>query len=507
MLKFWKKKKDGQPFLYEEKPELENLELTTKNIRNQIGDSNDIIFRDLYINGHMDLPVTLVFVDGLINGKIVDDDILKPLLQETVLTRNKGKDIIKHIMHGGLYHNSAKVREKIDECIEDILTGDVALIFDKENKAITFDIKGFEKRSISEPSGENIIKGAKDSFVEVLRVNTALIRRKIKTQNLRIKQTKIGQQTLTDVAVVWIEGIANRHIVDELFRRLDSIKIDGAVSARFIEEFIIDNKWSMFPQVIYTERSDKLCQSLLDGRVGLVIDGLPTVYIVPAVYNMFFEAPEDFANNYVAASFITLLRYFSYFISLILPAFYIAITTFHQEMIPTDLTISIVTSKEGVPFPSFIEVTGMLIAFELLIEAGLRLPKAIGQAISIVGAVIVGQAAVSAKLESPTVVIIVALTGIAGFTMPNQDFSNTVRIWRLILAACSSIAGLFGIVIGMLVMGYRAASMESFGVPYLTPFAANEGKELAQDTIFRLPLFMMKKRPASLKAINKKRQT
>lgn len=507
MLKSWKKRKDGEkPFLYEEKPELKNLELTAQTIRTQIGESADIIFSDLWINGNQSLPATLVFVDGLVNSKNIDDDILKPLLQENSLSQDKTeKDVINRILSGGVYHSSSKIRDSIDEAIEDILSGSAALVFSKEKKAVTFDIRGFAKRSITEPSGENVIKGAKDAFIEVLKDNTAIIRRKIRSQNLRIKQTKVGQQTYTDIAVVWLEGIANKDIVDKVFKRLNNIRTDGAISLGSIEEFIVDNKWSSFPQTIFTERSDKCCQNILDGRVAVIIDGLPSVYIVPATFNMFFKAPEDYSNNYIIASAISTIRYVSYFMSLLLPGFYIAITTFHQEMIPTELALSIIKSKEGVPFPTSIEIIGMLFSFELLIEASVCLPRTIGQAVSIMGAVIVGQTAVSAKILSPGVVIIIAITGVAGFTMPNQDFSNAVRLWRFIFVLCAIIAGLFTIVMGMLVMGYVLVKIETFGVPYFTPFTSNEGREILQDTLLRLPLGTMKQRNASLKSTNKRR--
>ncbi len=507
MLRRYKRKKNGQPVLYEEKPELDGLALTVENINNQIGDSSDIMIRQLLVNGKKELPVTAIFVDGLVDSKSVDDDILKPLLQESILSQpGKEQDIIEKIISGALYHKAAVVRNKIDECIEDILDGSVALVFNSEQKAVTFDIKGFEKRPITEPTGENIIKGAKDAFVEVLRVNTSLIRRKIRTQNLRIKETKVGVQTLTGIAVVYIEGLTNPKLIDEVMKRIDTIHIDGAIISGYVEEYIVDDKWSVFPQVMYTERSDKLCRHVLEGRVGLFIDGMPIAYIIPAVFYMFLRAPEDEANNYFAASVIRLIRYGSYLASLVIPAFYIAITTFHQEMIPTKLALSIIKSKEGVPFPTFAEIIFMLIAFELLIEAGLRLPKTIGQSVSIVGAVVVGQAAVAAKFLSPAVIVVIALTGICGFTMPNQDFSNAIRLWRLLLVLFSAIAGLFGLTFGMLLMCYKLAGMESFGVPYLSPYVGGDSKELFNNTFIRLPHFLEKKRPMDSRTINKKRQ-
>ena len=507
MIKIIKRNRKGKKVIIEEKPELKNLDLTSDNIKNQIGDSSDVVTRDLLINGKKELPVHFFCIDGLVNTKNVDDDILKPLQQDSNLKEaDSEKDAVEKIMNGSVYHNQIKLVESIDKAIEGVLSGGAILVFDHEKKAVLFDIKGFDKRSISPPEDENVIKGSKDSFIEAIRTNTALIRRKIRSQNLRIIESKIGWQTYTSVGVVYIEGLTNEHLVKEVQDRLDKIKVDRILMAGDIEEYIIDNKLSMFPQVIYTERPDKLAQHLVDGRVGIIIDGLPQVYIVPATFDVFFQAPEDYANNYLVASFLRIMRYAAYFITLLLPGFYIAILSFHQELIPTELAVSIIKSKQGVPFPVFIEVVGLLLSFELLMEAGIRLPRNIGQAVSILGAIVVGQAAVQAKLVSPGVVIVVALTGIAGFTMPSQDFANSVRIWRLIIAVFSAIGGLFGLIMSELFLGYLLAKMEVFGIPYYAPFASTEGKDVKEDTIVRLPLWTMKKRPLILRTINKKRQ-
>ncbi len=507
MLRFWKKNSKRKDYLYEEKPENKNVDLTGDNIKTLLSDSDDIVIRNLYINGIERQKVTLCFVDGLINSKIVNDDILKPLLQETGLSEAKNsKEIIDLIEHGTLYAASQFTRDSIDDTINDILNGSAALIFDKEKRSITFDVKGFEKRNIQESTNENVIKGSKDSFIEVMRVNTALVRRKIRTQNLRIKQMIIGQETVTPVAVCYIDGIANENLIKEVTERLQKINIDGVLNTSSIEEYIIDNKISTFPQILYTERPDKFCSNLMEGRVGILIDGLPTAFIAPGVINQFMQAPEDYSKNFLIASMISVIRSLSLITTLILPGFYIALSTFHQEMLPRELALTIISSKEGVPFPTFIEALLMIISFEVLLEAGLRMPKPIGQAVSIVGALVVGQSAVEAKMASPAVVIIVAVTVIAGFTMPNQDFSNALRLWRFVLTVFSSIAGLFGLSIGFILLMIHLASMETFGLSYLTPYAANEGQDIATDTIIRLPVWLMKKRPRSLRTINKQRQ-
>ena len=492
--------------LYEQEDEAKGTEISSDNIKSILGKSKDIVFTDINIGEKNSITLTVVYVDGLIDKKLLNDDILKPLIQEPdIRTANSENKVMKHIENGQVYCSYPKTRTKAKDCINDIINGSAALIFDKEKAAITFDVKGFDKRAITEPTGENVVKGSKDAFVETLRVNTAIIRRKIKTPDLVVEETTVGKQTLTSIGIVYIDGIANRHIVDEVKKRLDSIQVDGVLSAGFIEEYIIDNTLSPFPQVVVTERTDKLCSHILSGKVGIIIDGLPVTYALPGVLNMFLHAPEDYAQNFWISSFLRFLRYILMVVTLFTPAFYIAVTSFHQEMLPTELAVSIESSKEGVPFPTFIEVIFMLIAFEVLLEAGLRLPKSIGQAVSIVGALVVGEAAVNAKLISPAVVIIIAATAISSFAMPNQDFSNALRLWRFIIVIFSSIIGLFGLSIGTLLLLFHFAKMETFGVPYLAPYVAQEGKQM-EDSLIRLPLRFFKKRPFYLKTTNERRQ-
>jgi spore germination protein KA len=480
--------------------------LTSANVEGLLGGNSDIIFRRLHINGRKDLPVTMVFVDGMADTKSVDDYILKPLIQESSLGEcSSTSEIIERISHGVIYHAAMEVRRTFAECVHDIVGGSVALIFDDVKTAVTFDIKGFHERSISEPTGENVIKGAKDSFVENLRTNTASIRMKMKNARLVIEEMKTGKQTATRIAIVYIRGLTNMRIVDELKRRLDNLDTDAVLSTGIIEEAIIDHKVSPFPQVITTERPDKFCSTIVEGRVGIIIDGMPVSIVVPGTFDAFLQAPEDYSQSFIVNSIIRAMRYALMFVTLFLPGFYISVSSFHIEMIPTDLALAITASKEGVPFLTFIEVLFMLMAFEVLVEAGLRLPKTIGQAVSVVGAVVVGQAAVDARLVSPAVVVIIAITAISSFTMPNQDFSNALRLWRFIFAIFSSIIGLYGLSIGAIILLNHLSSMEVFGVPYLSPFVGGDGKNM-QDAIFRFPFSAQKKRPMSLRTTNKRRR-
>lgn len=503
---FKKKASKNNEVIYSEKPDNKDLELTGDNIKSILKKNSDAISRDIFICGDHKRPVTLVFIDGLVDSKGMADDVVKPLVENSKLCEAKnGKDTIDLIKHGAVYFPHMHVRDNINDTLNDILNAGCAIIFDSEKTALTFAVKGFEKRGITEPTSENIVKGAKDSFVEALRINTATVRRKIKTQKLVVEQTKVGRRTETSIGIIYIHGIANSHLVDEVKQRLDNIEIDGVIEAGFVEEYIIDKKYTVFPLVAATERPDRFCTSIMEGRVGLIIDGLPTAYIIPATIQQLLRTTDDYSQNYLVVSALRLLRYLTALLTVFLPGFYIAVTTFHQEMIPSELAQTIAASKEGVPYPSFIEVFLMLIAFEILLEAGLRLPKTIGQAVSIVGALVVGEAAVNAKLISPAVVVVIAITAISSFTMPNQDFSNALRLWRFVIAIVSTAMGIFGISMGAVFLIYQLASIETFGVPYLSPYVASEGKDLG-DSIIRIPLRFLKKRPSSVRTPNERRQ-
>lgn len=491
--------------ILEENYEYDQLELTSKNVLDVFAASSDLVVRHITIRNNPLLEVTLVYIDGLVAQDAISDLAIKPLMQQEQFDSCMNQqDAVKLITDGNVYFAAIKKRDNICNLFDDILTGSAALIFDSIHLAITFEAKGFEKRSISEPTGENVIKGAKDSFVETIRVNTATCRRKIKSPNLVMEETIVGENSKTQVAIVYMKNIASKELVQEVKQRLDSIDIDRAITSGYIEEFIIDNKNSVFPQILFTERPDKFCSNIMDGRVGILIDGTPVSYIVPATLIMFIQAPEDYAQQYIISSIIRYIRYTAMFVTLLLPGFYVCITTFHLEMIPTELAISIAASREGVPFPMAIEVFIMLAAFELLVEAGIRLPKTIGQTVSIVGAVVVGQSAVQAKLLSPATVVIVALTAITSFIMPNQDFSNALRLWRFLIFLLSSFIGIFGLTSGLIFLIFHWSQMETFGVPYLSPFVSDENNQL-HDTLFRFPLSRMKYRPNRLNVINKRR--
>ncbi len=491
--------------ILDEKMDQQELELTVKNIKGLLSINSDVKFRQIYINGDRDLTIHFIYIEGFIDINYISNYVLKPLMQEKEFKQAKNlKEVAMHIDNGRLYSISQKKVYDINEAINLLISGTTLIVIDSERVAFSINAKNLEKRAITEPTGENVIKGAKDAFVETLKVNTSICRRKIKSHNLTIEEIKVGEQSRTSIAVIYMNNIANKSLIDEVKKRLNSIDIDRVITSFCIEESIADDQHTAFPQILYTERPDKFCENIIEGRIGILIDGLPISFIAPGVLLQYMQAPEDYSQNYIISSFIVFMRFSAMALTLVLPAFYTAITSFHHEMIPTDLISSIASAKEGVPFPMFLEVIMILIAFEVLVEAGLRFPKTIGHAVSIVGALVVGQSAVEAKLLSPTTVVVIAITAISSFTMPNQDFSNALRLWRFILVICSSIIGIFGLVSGLIFLLYHLCRLESFGVPYLSPFVKTEVKQL-YDTILRFPLNKQRKRPMELRTINQRR--
>lgn len=376
------------------------------------------------------------------------------------------------------------VVKDLQDAIGQLLTGCVLLMADGCDIAICVDVREVQMRSVGE-SSENIIKGAKDCFVESFRANTALIRAHYVSPNLSIKQVTVGQSVKTTVAVAFNRCHADLDIVDAILTKVKAFEKRGVFCSADLEDHLSRHKNKIFPQMTYTERPDKVVANINEGRIAIIIDNLPYVYVVPAGFAMMMQAVEDYSRNYIVASFTRLLRYTAFFLSVTLPAFYIAIMLYHHEMIPRDLAVSLIASKEGVAFPTPFEVFFMLMAFEILVEAGLHMPKAVGQAVSIVGGLVVGQAAVSASFISASVIVIVALTAIAGFTSPDQDVSNAVKIWRIVLALFAWVCGLYGLVLGLVVMLALMSRMEFMQESFMKPFVNSGGKFLKKDTLIR----------------------
>ncbi len=464
--------------------------------------SGDVVVRPIKINQN-DLVVHLFCVDGLINQALFDEAVFRSLKFDPYLEKcQTERQMMDYLLEGGAYHIFTSEETDYDKLLKSVLSGVVALIFDGEEKAIVYDIRAFEKRSIQEPTDENVMKGSKDSFIEVLRMNTALVRRRIRSEYLVVEQMSVGRVSKTDLALLYVSNIADINTVNKIREKINDIDIDNLSTPAFIEEYLIDNKYSIFPQLMYTQRPDRVSANLSDGRVALIVDGIPYAYILPCQLPMLMQSPDDYANHFLIGSSLRIIRYISMIVTLFLPAFYIAATTYQSQMLPVQLALSTQVAKQNVPFSSASEVLGLLISFEILIEAGLRLPTAVGTTMSILGGLVVGQAAVSANLISPAVVVIVALAGIAGFMMPNQDLSSAVRLSRFILAVLAAVAGFFGLAIGLIILITHLCSLDNYNTAYMSPFVDVERRNI-RDTLFRFPTRYFLKRPDDIAPVNK----
>ncbi|MDD3174512.1 MAG: spore germination protein [Herbinix sp.] len=479
--------------------------INSQAIKELFSKSGDVLVRPIKINQN-NVTFHIFCVDGLINSQLTDEAILQSLTTDKFIKDfTTERAVMDYLLSGGAYHVFTKEETDYQLLLKYVLSGMVAFLFDGEQKAIVYDIRMFEKRSISEPTEEGVIKGAKDAFIEVMRINTALIRRRIRSEYLVVESLSAGKVSKTDMSLCYISNIANMDTVNKIRDKIQAIDIDNISTPAFIEEYLIENKKSLFPQIMYTQRPDRISANLSDGRIALVVDGIPFVYLLPCQLVMLMQSPEDYANHFIVGSALRVLRYLAMIVTLFLPAFYIAATTYQNQLLPVQLALSTQAAKQNVPFSSSTEVMGLLLSFEILIEAGLRLPKTVGTAMSILGGIVVGQAAVTANIVSPLVVVIVSLAGIAGFIVPNQDLSSGIRVTRFIFAFLASIGGFLGVTVGLIILITHLCSMDNYGVAYMSPFVDIDESN-HKDTLFRFPIKYFRKRTGKIVPENRVKQ-
>jgi spore germination protein KA len=465
-----------------------NIQRNLASFSGEMGVDNDVVIRNFTFGRNNSVQAAVLYLDGLTDKQQVDKNIISQLLKNNTFDRDCDiKDIENYLASSGDMY----LADSVDSMIGSCLSGNAALLFDGFDTALIIGCKYWEKRSVSEPQTEPVIRGPREGFTEDFITNLSLVRRKIKSSSLKAEFMTIGKRTKTKVCVLYIKDIADAKIVETIKGRLKRINTDAILETGYIEQYIEDFPLSIFHTTGYTEKPDVAAGKLLEGRIAIVVDGTPFVLTAPRLFAENFQTAEDYYVGSIYGSLIRILRFISYFIAIFAPAIYVALSTFHQELIPTSLLITMAKAREGVPLSAFFEALAMLTAFEILREAGLRLPRAVGQAISIVGALIMGDAAVAAGFVGSTIVIIIALAAVASFVVTLQI--ESVSILRLIMLFLAGLFGGYGIALGFLGLLIHLSNLKSYTVPFLGSIAPAEAKAM-KDVFVRAPMTAMNTR-------------
>ncbi|WP_413381092.1 spore germination protein [Alkalihalobacillus sp. 1P02AB] len=486
-----------------------DLHKNERYIKEKTGFSEDILFRTFTIQEEDQFVIAVGYVSDLSDQTFIEQFISNVILKDVKSYLGKEEypshyKLFQYLRHYAMPIHDLTQLDYIEDMFDFLLTGDLIIFVDGIAHCLVISAEQKEGRGVEEPTSQTLVRGPKDGFTEGINVNKSLIRRRIKSPDLWVETLNVGRKTKTELAVIYLKSVVKDSMVDELRSRIKKVDIDGLLEGGQLEEYIQDATYSPFPTLLNTERPDAASSAILDGKIVVIVDGSPFVLILPALFVNFFETNEDYYQRVDISIALRFLRYFSFFLSLLVPATFIAVTTYHQEMLPTPLLISLAAQREGVPFPAIIEVFLMEITFEILREAGVRLPRAVGSAISIVGGLVLGQTAVEAGIVSSAMVIVVSLTAISNFVSPSFNMAISVRLLRFLFIILAGVLGLYGIILGLIALVLHLTSLRSFGVPYMTPFAPFILKN-QKDALFRFPLWSLKERSLYITEKNQNR--
>lgn len=473
----------------------------SKNIREniawwkaQFSDCADIKMLEMTLGKSMDVPAFLTYVEVTGGSSMLERSTVGNLLCD--LNRMDRQRVLDCAAKNGLGLSDAVPFAQMMDAADAMLTGDCVLFLDGLDRAIKIPDKGYPAMNLQPVETEKSTRGSNEGFSASIKQNTALIRRRLRSVDVKVLERKVGVRSRTNLDIMYMDGLIYPEFLEEMERRLDRFSIDGVQDSGVIEQLSETYWYSPFPQFQTTRRPDRAAMALLEGRMVVLVDNSPEALIFPTDYNSFIKTADDYYNHWEIASFTRLLRYAASFLAMVLPGLYLAVTNFHTQILPTKLLLSFAAARQGVPFPGVVELLLMELSFELLREAGVRLPGAMGNTIGIVGGLIIGQAAVDANIVSPMVVIIVAFTALCSFTIPNEDFATAFRLLKFAFIALCAAWGFYGFLIGLLFVLIHLSQLESFGIPYFSPLVANPGNyEEAADTFVRPPMELLKRRP------------
>ncbi|MGN0358094.1 MAG: spore germination protein [Blautia sp.] len=464
-------------------------------IRETLKDCDDIIIRPMILGQEKKIHCLVVYVEVAVSNMMLEDSVIGKLINH--MWEMPRDEILEFVQDNGLGISDVKTLNTMQEALGCVFAGNAVFFLDGYPHAVKVSSQGYPKLDIQEASREKVLRGSRESFTDALKTNSALVRKRIRDPELKVKEKKLGRRSQTMVQILYMEGIVRKELLDELDRRLEGFEIDGVLDSGIVEQLTGDNWISPFPQFQTTERPDKCAMEVLNGRILLLVDHSPEGLLLPAAFNDFLQVSEDQYQNFEMATFLRMIRYLATAFAMLFSGVYLAVTNFHTQVLPSNLILSFAEARKGVPFPGILEIFFMEVAFESIREAGVRAPGPLGGTIGIVGGLIIGQAAVSANLVSPIVVVIVAITALATLAIPNEEFSAPFRLLKFGFILLGGTMGMFGILLGLYLILGHLAGLKSFGIPYLVPFAAQrkEGYRGLRDGILILPTRFRKRRP------------